>query len=667
MPPKRRVPETPVTRTASGTQDPSGAGKTPFKPRPTASRGITAPSTKDLPLPEEIEKEILEQQKKKREQKRRREIAARAASKRLDSEAAEPAAAGPAPAPASRSARAGKRPAQPTAEQQIAAANLEVIGAAVIAPVIAPGACPLAGAGPIVIEDGEHYDPVEYTTWLQENNLMDDGLLAQFRIDEQDRIDAINEANKDYSIVERKSSVRQELNASAELMVRQLAVNSISKRLIQLTTGFTYGSVLYSFGVHNYINDIIDDIIVGGSVAPEFVLDILASIRSNRIPDIAVGGALESETVMQVAGTLNGMALIRFVMNMNEELLNDLTKEQIEATDPSDYNIVKQLTDSNLPLEQQLEIIKGFILNITNDLIARGVNLAEGISPYHVILDKLGDFRFRKSIRDNAFEYVRTAITNAARLAQDEANLRSERARMALRQADPSFQRTDETDAVVRPSARASSLSFGRHLVESVAAGTLGLTIDLVKVAFLGSPPDPSGALHRAYHFLSSGVYNLYAKVCPGRHERAVDEAFQQLVLEEQEKIATELTGPEIAAIEETPGSARALEIQTNPEMSEEEKLARLKDLEEFLESQANPVDSQVAFQGSQPLNQPGGGRKRKHTSTRSSTSSKSSKSGTRKHGKSKRVKKGGAKTRHMRLAPGAGRRTRKHSKRGRK
>ena len=59
------------------------------------------------------------------------------------------------------------------------------------------------------------------------------------------------------------------------------------------------------------------------------------------------------------------------------------------------------------------------------------------------------------------------------------------------------------------------------------------------------------------------------------------------------------------------------------------------------------------------------GGRKRKHHSTRSSISSKSSKSGTRKHGKgkSKRVKKSGAKTRHMRLAPGAGRRTRKHRK----
>jgi hypothetical protein len=63
------------------------------------------------------------------------------------------------------------------------------------------------------------------------------------------------------------------------------------------------------------------------------------------------------------------------------------------------------------------------------------------------------------------------------------------------------------------------------------------------------------------------------------------------------------------------------------------------------------------------------GGRKRKHHSTRSSISSKSSKSGTRKHGKvkSKRVRKSGGKTRHMRLPPGAGRRTRKQPQANRK
>lgn len=60
-----------------------------------------------------------------------------------------------------------------------------------------------------------------------------------------------------------------------------------------------------------------------------------------------------------------------------------------------------------------------------------------------------------------------------------------------------------------------------------------------------------------------------------------------------------------------------------------------------------------------------GGARKRKHHSTRSSKGSKTGKRSTRKHGKakSKRAKKSGAKTRHMRLPPGAGRRTRKHRK----
>ena len=92
-------------------------------------------------------------------------------------------------------------------------------------------------------------------------------------------------------------------------------------------------------------------------------------------------------------------------------------------------------------------------------------------------------------------------------------------------------------------------------------------------------------------------------------------------------------------------------------------------DDEEEEETQPLDPESQETFFSADSAPAEGGARKRKHHSTRSSTSSKSSKSGTRKHGKaiSKRVKKGGAKTRHVRLPHGAGRRTRKHSKRGRK
>jgi hypothetical protein len=110
------------------------------------------------------------------------------------------------------------------------------------------------------------------------------------------------------------------------------------------------------------------------------------------------------------------------------------------------------------------------------------------------------------------------------------------------------------------------------------------------------------------------------------------------------------------AAAEEQMDEEETEEYQSDMEQSEDEE----DDTEEY------PSDEsfESATEGSQS-----GGRKRKRHSTRSSTSSKSSKSGTRKHGKakSKRVKRDAVKMRHMRLVPGAGHRTRKHSKRGRK
>ena len=296
------------------------------------------------------------------------------------------------------------------------------------------------------------------------------------------------------------------------------------------------------------------------------------------------------------------------------------------------------------------------------------MELVEGANPYDTVLKTLSDPKVAGAIRDKAFGYIQEAIRDAAHHTQTEATLRAQRARLAQVDKGSPFQRTDETDAVVLPQAEPTLLDFTSELASSAAARLLGLTRDLVKVAFLGSPPDPSGAVHRAFHFVASGMYNAYTQYCPGMHGRAVDRAFQQLVQKEQENIASELTDDEIAAIAEIPYSARALQIR-NAKMTEAEKLTFYKALQEgideYLKKDASIHDSQNVL----PPSSQGGARKRKHHNTRSSTSSKSSKSGTRKHGKgkSKRAKKSGAKTHHMRLAPGAGRRTRKHSKRSRK
>ena len=232
----------------------------------------------------------------------------------------------------------------------------------------------------------------------------------------------------------------------------------------------------------------------------------------------------------------------------------------------------------------------------------------------------------------------------------------------------PQSQLINPDGSISLPRGRPSAFDIARNLYEYGLSTLVGAGTDLFKAAVTASVPRKDGALYGIYELLAKGVFTGYEYLCPSAVERAQREQLEKLIA--AELVPTyQLTEEQILMIEALADSAAKFSGVAIEEL--------VKYRESFLEKPAEMSDSlgAVYFSAEQSLDLgaagggTGGKRKRKHHNTRSSTSSKSSKSGTRKHGKgkSKRAKKSGAKTHHMRLAPGAGRRTRKHSKRGRK
>lgn len=638
MPPKRRVQgaKTPVTITASGTQVPSGAGKAPFTPKPTASRGITAPSTKDLPLPEEIEKEILEQQKKKREQKRRREIATKVARKKLAA------------------VRAQQEAAEAVVGTAVAIVNKNVTS------------CdpPIEATGPITFHGGPQMDISKGSPYYEKQVEMlpeQQERLEQYLESEKERYTKITDATPDeVSFMSQK----------AIDITRELYLGGIIKRMVQFTTMMSVGTLGYITGATEGLTTVIDnaisDMIVTGGYLPETVLDGLALLQHYNIHKIAIGGILQSETAFLAMGTLNGLAITRYLMHMNDELREDLR----EGEEPID--IIGILANDNLTLEEQLEAMHEFVMQCFDKLHEHG-RRAVDINPYEFVLQQINKEN-AEIARNTAKQIIKDLITEIATRTQAEAAAAAGLERQRMREVPQSQLINPDDGSINLPQGHAGAFDMARNLYEIGLSAVVSAGTDIFNAAVLASVPRKEGKLYGIYELLAKGVFTGYEYLCPSAVERAQREQLEKLIA--ADLVPTyELTDEQIQMIEKLADSAARIsgipkEVLVNYRKS---FLAEPAQVEDSLQAvYLGAEDSQEAALAAASAAAPapprtGGARKRKHHSTRSSTSSKSSKSGTRKHGKSKRVKKGGAKTRHMRLAPGAGRRTRKHSKRGRK
>ena len=640
MPPKRRVQgaKTSVTTTASGTQG-DKIGKVGPSIRP---HGITAPSTKDLPLPGEIEKAIIEKRQKEKSKLRKRDFAVKAQSK-----AAEAA------------------PAQPTLDQQEAAEAVVGTAVAIVSQNVTSCDPPIEATGPMTFHGGPQMDISKGSPYYK--------VQVEMLPEQKRRLGQYLETEKQRYAEIMNATPKNEVSFMSQKAIditRELYIGGIIKRMVQFTTMMSVGTIGYITGATEGLTTVIDnaisEMIVTGGYLPETVLDGLALLQHYNIHKIAIGGILQSETAFLAMGTLNGLAITRYLMHMNDELREDLR----EGEEP--IHIIEILANDNLTLEQQLEAMHEFVIQCAASF-HREVRRAVDINPYKFVLQQINKENVEIA-RDRVKEIIRDLITEVATRTQAEAAAAAGMERQRMREAPQSQLINPADGSITLPQGHAGAFDMARNLYEIGLSAVVSAGTDIFNAAVLASVPRKEGKLYGIYELLAKGVFTGYEYLCPSAVKRAQREQLDKLIADEL--VPTyQLTDEQILMIEELAYSAAGISGIPIKELVNyrESFLAEPAQLEDsqravflsFAESQEQASAEASAAAPAPPST--GGARKRKHHSTRSSTSSKSSKSGTRKHGKSKRVKKGGAKTRHMRLAPGAGRRTRKHSKRGRK
>ena len=534
-----------------------------------------------------------------------------------------------------------------------------------------PNSCspPIKATGPKAFPGGPQMDISKGSPYYEKQVEMLPGqkeILGQYLESEKERYAEIKGATPEKKVVFRSQKAID--------ITRELYLGGIIKRMVQFTTMMTVSSIGHITGATEVlttaIDNVISDMIVNGSYLPETVLDGLALLQHYNIHNIAIGGILQSETAFLAMGTLNGLAITRYLMHMNEELIDDLPK----GAPPID--IIGILANDNLTLEEQLEAMHEFVMQCFDRLHGPG-RRAVGINPYEFVLQQINK-KNAEIVRNKAKRIIRDLITEIATRTKAEAAAAAGMERQRMREAPQSQLINPDDGSLNLPQGHAGAFDMARNLYEYGLSQFVGFGTDLFQAAVLASVPRKEGKLYGVLELLAKGVFTGYEYLCPSAVERAQREQLEKLIAADLEP-SYELTDEQIQMIEKLAASAARISrvpkeelvdyrkwFLAEPAQVEDSQLALYLGAEDSVEEDSD--DSQRAASAAAPaLPGTGGARKRKHHSTRSSTSSKSSKSGTRKHGKSKRVKKGGAKTRHMRLAPGAGRRTRKHSKQGRK
>jgi hypothetical protein len=519
-----------------------------------------------------------------------------------------------------------------------------------------------------------------YFEKLKEGVKIDPSIFDQWKQSVLALIDDTKEINAVFSREERVDAISKLLSQDAEIMVRKLRIESIIKVLMMSLRSVVLGGMFSMSGVISTLNDSIADAIASGRF-PHSITDVLASLQSNRVADIALGGVMQSKYAELILGTINGAAIIRFAMHMNAELLEG---ELLEGEKGNPLNIISRLADSNLPIDEQVELIQIFVGTVLTDLlnnetVAHIARLAENFNPYGYILEQLKNKETRKRVKARftriAVEPVKELILAAATEARAEAQIEFAKEKLEIIQGP--VQQVNPEGAMELPHVKVRPAEIGINIARGILDRTLSLITDISRSLFGITDPRPGGTLHSALYFIAAGINNTYESICPGGHQTAVKRAFVDLrkgeFAPDMDHFMKSSKGEllELEALEklrkDTQRHPGDVDAQSKVPFADERQMRAASMGPEGSSSQdvGQTIIDMTGEPAAAAAARMGGARKRKHHSTRSSKGSKSSRRSTRKHGKpkSKRAKKSGAKTRHMRLAPGAGRRTRKHRK----
>lgn len=469
---------------------------------------------------------------------------------------------------------------------------------------------------------------------------------------------------------------------------RQELVESVAAKLLTLERCAASAYALDTSGIAANIKSWLTDLLIGGSL-PEGLMTSLADfIQTGGTYDILMNpagwlmgelGALVTQdainTYIAIWLTNQLIGAQMFAQMAGDKKLND--KINLTSED-----LLKKI-QKNQSFIEQISVISSNIYGLFQESLAR--LMAGGAAAFNapeMIIQEITRVGEERIV--NMSMMPQMIMAQAAEDAQAAAERAQDRRARAVETARTYGDAEAAAQLAVRAPVQAAGLSdFGMELLSQIGGATAQLLRSALVLAGMRNP-QPTDTIVRMNKNIADLLIGRYlgyiqqmgyAIVVPRSEREPVIRA--PLSDQDSEKIVDQIAGkgPAAAAVQIADLIDRRV-AEINPAVLEEpcERRPGLADMayspeddEEEVETQPLYAESQESWHSAESGPVEGGARKRKRHSTRSSTSSKSSKSGTRKHGKSKRVKKGGAKTRHVRLPHGAGRRTRKHSKRGRK